>query len=459
MDDTTQLVPVEREQFAPIMPVMAIEQAQQRYQAMVELTKSVLRDGTDFGKVPGTDKPCLLKPGAEKLTTFFGLRPEFEIIEKAEDWTGAEHNGEPFFYYWFRCSLWRGAQKVGEADGSCNSHESKYRWRWVEQSELPPGVDTSLFKCRRGSISEFDFSIGKAETSGKYGKPPEYWQQFTTAIENGTAEQITKRTRDGRQFPAWRIDTTVYRVPNDDIASQVNTVLKMAQKRALIAATLITVNASEFFTQDMEDYTDEFIEGEFTTTVASPPPSTQQQHDDKTEKYIARWHELANEATMLGIQFDKLPENASSARIVEEGQGLAKLIENARARAELWEQYEQLHQKCHGQGIESEYISIQSTNAEIKAAIELLKEQMGDNEHAFDPASISPTIHVNEFYALVIETVPHYKHKNHIINAYRKIQGDDAQLCNPDGTLMMNPWDVWSLLKEHADAHHEEKVA
>jgi hypothetical protein len=33
----------------------------------------------------------------------------------------------------------------------------------------------------------------------------------------------------------------------------VNTIQKMAQKRALIAATLLAVNGSEFFTQDIED--------------------------------------------------------------------------------------------------------------------------------------------------------------------------------------------------------------
>jgi hypothetical protein len=57
----------------------------------------------------------------------------------------------------------------------------------------------------------------------------------------------------------------------------VNTILKMAQKRALIAATLIATGASDYFTQDMED----FIQGEFTevrqpapaATVAPVPPT------------------------------------------------------------------------------------------------------------------------------------------------------------------------------------------
>jgi hypothetical protein len=54
---------------------------------------------------------------------------------------------------------------------------------------------------------------------------------------------------------AWEmdVDTALYRVPNPDGADVVNTIQKMAQKRALVAATLIATSASEFFTQDVED--------------------------------------------------------------------------------------------------------------------------------------------------------------------------------------------------------------
>jgi hypothetical protein len=37
------------------------------------------------------------------------------------------------------------------------------------------------------------------------------------------------------------------------VADVVNTIQKMAQRRALVAATLIATSASEFFTQDVED--------------------------------------------------------------------------------------------------------------------------------------------------------------------------------------------------------------
>ena len=49
---------------------------------------------------------------------------------------------------------------------------------------------------------------------------------------------------------------------NDTIAEQTNTILKMAQKRALVAAVLIATNASDYFTQDLDDFvTGEIIDG------------------------------------------------------------------------------------------------------------------------------------------------------------------------------------------------------
>lgn len=236
-----------------LMPAMQIGQAATRYNQIVGFVKNIMKPTIHYGIIPGTEKPTLLKPGAEMLTTFFGLTPRFITVKEIEDWTGAQSGGEPFFYYRFTCQLWRGDIMVAEADGSCNSHESRYRWRWVGEDDLPEGVDKATLKKRGGTVSEFGFAIDKAETGGKYGKPAAYWQQFKDAIDNGEARPLKKATKTGKQYDAWEIDSTMYRVPNDDIASQANTILKIAQKRAYIAAVLIGVNASEFFTQDLED--------------------------------------------------------------------------------------------------------------------------------------------------------------------------------------------------------------
>lgn len=235
------------------MPAMSIPQAVQRFNTLVEFVQTVMRNGVDYGTIPNTPKPTLLKAGAEKLTTLFGLTTRFSLVEQVEDWGGERHGGEPFFYYWYRCSLWRGDRLIAEADGSCNSRESKYRWRWVGLADVPSGLNAASLAKRGGAISEFTFAVDKAETGGKYGKPAEYWDAFKSGIEQGTARLIKRKTNAGKEMDAWEIDSTMYRVPNEDIASQVNTVQKMAQKRAFVAVTLIGVNASEFFTQDIED--------------------------------------------------------------------------------------------------------------------------------------------------------------------------------------------------------------
>jgi hypothetical protein len=214
------LVRIEPAQF---MPAMSIESAVERYNAVTEFVGRVLRRDVDYGVIPGTEKFTLLKPGAEKLTTFFGLSTRFRLLERIEDWTGAAHDGEPFFYYLYRCQLHRGDWLVAEADGSCNSREQKYRWR--EAQRVCP-------ECQQAAIIR-----GREEYGGGY---------VCFRKKGGCGAKFLIGDQAIESQP-------VGRVPNPDIADQVNTIQKMAQKRSLVAAVLIAVNASEFFTQDVED--------------------------------------------------------------------------------------------------------------------------------------------------------------------------------------------------------------
>src|SRR5688500_14651143 len=121
---------VERSQF---MPAMSIELAVERYNTITEFVGRVLRRDIDYGMIPGTDKLTLSKPGAEKLTTFFGLSTRFQLVERIEDWTGEDHDDEPFFYYMYRCQLFRGELLIAEADASCNSRETRSRYREAQR--------------------------------------------------------------------------------------------------------------------------------------------------------------------------------------------------------------------------------------------------------------------------------------------------------------------------------------
>lgn len=269
------------EQNSFIAPVVDIQSALARYTAFGEFVSKILKKDKDYGEIPGTNKPTLLKAGAEKLGAFFGLRPIFAIQESVNDWTGKDHNNEAFFFREYKCQLFRNGELVGEGIGSCNSWEKKYRYRWMNELEIPAYVDKSGLEYKDGAISEFTFAVDKAETSGKYGKPAEYWKQFRDAIANGTAKKVQRKTREKTTLDAWEIGGKIYAVPNKDVSDQVNTIDKMAQKRAFVAAILIATNASDYFTQDMEDFRDNEqpethtttpIEGQFKDEPAASNP-------------------------------------------------------------------------------------------------------------------------------------------------------------------------------------------
>ena len=160
-------------------------------QAVVQKT---LKQGHDFGEVPGTSKPTLLKPGGEKICMLFGLNPEYEFLQTTEDYD------KEFFSYNIRCTLFRNGQPVAQGVGSCNSKEKKYRY--INVDTIP------------------DNYMGASESfTDKYGR-------------------------------------IKYKINNPDICSLVNTILKMAKKRAFIDAVLQVASLSEVFTQDLEDMGD-----------------------------------------------------------------------------------------------------------------------------------------------------------------------------------------------------------
>ena len=71
---------------------------------------------------------------------------------------------------------------------------------------------------------------------------------------------------------------------NEDIHSLINTVDKMAQKRALVAASL-NLGFSDTFTQDMEDLkaTEEPFPPEVQPTTAAPAPLVERTEHEKAE--------------------------------------------------------------------------------------------------------------------------------------------------------------------------------
>ena len=238
----------ERERIgARYMPTLTVKQFVEREGQLKELKELLVKD-VDYGTIPGTPKPTLYQAGAQKICTFFGYAPSYSV-EEIEDWDGSRHGGEPLFYYKYTCTLMKDGKPVGQGTGSCNSWESKYRYRW--SSDAPANLEGVMTKD--GVISEPKFAVDKAETSGPYGKPAEYWQRFKDAIERDEAKTGIRKKKGGGEMATWEIGGKLYRIPNEGFPDIINTVQKIAQKRAYVGACLSATGASQYFTQDIED--------------------------------------------------------------------------------------------------------------------------------------------------------------------------------------------------------------
>jgi hypothetical protein len=87
------------------------------FQAVV---RNTLKEGQDFGIIPGTQKPTLLKPGAEKILMLLGLTSEYEVTERVQDYD------KGFFAFTVKCVLSRTGLKVTEGVGHANTRERRY---------------------------------------------------------------------------------------------------------------------------------------------------------------------------------------------------------------------------------------------------------------------------------------------------------------------------------------------
>jgi hypothetical protein len=232
---------------------ISVDQAVEAVRQKREFMDRVMRKDEHYGVIPGTgDKPALLKPGAELLLSSMGLRPELvDGAAPTEDWTGERHGGEPFIQYRRACIIWRqtgpGPEDrvfIARAEGSCSSWEKKYRYRNL--ARVCP-------ECGEAQIIK-----GKIE----YGGGWLCWKK-----KGGCGAKFDE---DDARITKQEVGV----VANKDVADLANTILKMADKRAMVAATLVATGCSDIFTQDIEDGQDEADtsngEGASRATKAAP---------------------------------------------------------------------------------------------------------------------------------------------------------------------------------------------
>jgi uncharacterized protein (DUF3820 family) len=175
----------------PIAQPADIISAQDATRAMVH---QALKEGRDYGKIPGTDKPTLLKPGAERVALGFGCYYGEPVLVEQE----IDHDREV---------RWTKRKKQWK-----NRHNGDREFDWIEDVGLSLGLYRYVVK-----VPVIDRSTGEVVGAG-------------IGACSSMESKYVDRPRDSE-----------------------NTVLKMAHKRAIVAAALITFGLSDEFTQDVED--------------------------------------------------------------------------------------------------------------------------------------------------------------------------------------------------------------
>lgn len=251
-----------------ISPVVGLEEAKAKFEQVREFTAKCLTKGTDYGSFAGVSKPSLLKPGAEKISTLFGLTPKFTCVDKIMNWNGdGNPDNEPFFYFEYKCDLYKGGEYVSSCIGSCNSWEKKYRYR--RGGLTCPNCGKQTLLVSKYNQNEYYCNKNAGGCNSKFPK---------------NDPRIAGQSVGDQK--------------NMDTAEQVNTFQKMAQKRAFIGAVLIACNLSEYYTQDIEDLasfavsndTPPMVEGDFTPVYEEPKQAPQQQKSAFNEiEFLKQW--------------------------------------------------------------------------------------------------------------------------------------------------------------------------
>jgi len=266
---------------------MSADKLLKQVQLIQEVMAKVMKVDEHYGTIPGTKKPSLWKPGAEKIGTTFRLAPSYQITRS--DLPGGHRE------YEIVCTLTHipTGQVVGQGVGSCSTMEGKYRFR-----------------------------TGEVESTGK-PVPQEYWTSRDQNLIGGKG--FSTKKNDGK----WEIVRAGEKIEHDNPADYYNTALKMSKKRAHVDAILTATACSDIFTQDVEDMSEVIdIKPDVPEDIEQPLTDAQLK---KIRAMIGDHEELSS--TEKKEVYDWLKENKAKTVEIKGKQNITKksasdLIEN-----------------------------------------------------------------------------------------------------------------------------------
>lgn len=274
--------------------IVAQEQAftsmdvRQQVNSIQELMRDLMKPNEHYGTIPGTNKPSLLKAGAEKLGFMFRLTPKMQVTRN--DLPNGHRE------YEVMCDVYHmgSGTYVGQGVGTCSTMESKYRYRHEGGFEVQDAPIPENYREKKEQYRKKGFGAKRIDGEWK-------WVKYTKSEK----------------------------VENPDIADVYNTVLKMAKKRAYIDAILTATAASDIFTQDIDE--------DYSTT---PPQNgnghepEQPSEDPKENPFEKRKTELVNKLN----QYER--DGKITIEQLRQAADYVKAAPNRNALEEAWKRLE-----------------------------------------------------------------------------------------------------------------------
>ena len=167
-----------------------INEAVQMRDALTSLFENLLQLGIDFDRIPGTDKPTLLKPGAELLCKVFKLaQGKADVLDKSEDWDKGIFSytiGMPLIHI-------ESGHQIAYGIGAANSHEKKHRYRNVDGKKMenadPADLQNTLMKManKRAFV---DAVLKATGASRMFTQDMEDFKALTGQFEKASTKQV-----------------------------------------------------------------------------------------------------------------------------------------------------------------------------------------------------------------------------------------------------------------------------
>jgi hypothetical protein len=165
---------------------ISTDEAISRVQQLREYIQQGMKDGVDYGLIPGTNtnKPSLFKPGAEKLCLIYGLSARVAELKSIEDFEVG------IFSYVVKVSLVqkRTGTVVAEGVGQCNSRERRYK------NQDPASVANTILKMAR-KRALVDATISATCASDEFTQDIEDSSPDSVPSNNGQAAQQQQQQR------------------------------------------------------------------------------------------------------------------------------------------------------------------------------------------------------------------------------------------------------------------------